>query len=359
MKTIITICTAIFFCLFFYTTSYANHLPGSYITVRYSGSNNIYVIKLVYHRECLALPAPTMSTVNYSIIGNPSSTINLPLISSTPVPLISCTPNGFTNCTGGSGMDENIYETSITLLQPGIYRFYNESCCRSNFTVTSNAAPVYVEAILDLQTAPDNSLPDFTTPPEFYFCMNNPSTYYNTATDINGDSIVYSLIPALDNTSGSPTAIIYSTPYSYLNFLASSTPITFSQITGAASFTPNQLISGLMVLKADEYRNGTFIGSIIRETKIQIVNGTVEVNELNNTSINIYPNPATDLLQINSSINIKSWVITDLSGRIIKNENNNTGELLTEINVDEIPEGIYILKLSHEKSTSISRFAKQ
>ena len=337
----------------------ANHLPGNYLTVQYTGTTDIFIVKLVYYRDCQALPATMQTTVKYSIIGDPITSIILPLYSSTTVPLISCTPMGFTTCANGSGVEENIYQTTVVLTQPGNYRFFNEACCRSFASTYNNNAPVYVEAILDIQSAPDNSLPDFLSTPQFYFCLNNPSTYQSQASDIDGDSIVYSLTPALDNTFGTPAGIQYTLPYSHLNFISSSTPIVFNPVTSTATFTPNLISSGVVVFKAEEYRNGILIGSIMRETNVFITNGTVDVNEITNDLPYIYPNPVKNNIYLSGEYKMEQWIISDISGRVLKIGNSILIEGIHSIPANDLVPGIYLIQLNNENKRVTIKFIKE
>ena len=349
----------IIFLFFIIKQSFADHLPGSYITVRNAGTSNIYTIKVVYYRDCQALPASTQTAVNYTINGGPPSSILLPLISSTAIPLLSCTPNGFTTCANGTGVDENIYETNIALLQPAKYIFYDEVCCRIPINTSFNTSASYNEATLDLLSAPGNSLPDFIAPPEFYFCLNNPSTFQCAAIDSDGDSLVYSLIPALDNSSGTLTNIVYNLPYSHLNFIASSAPPTFDTLSGMASFTPNQIMKGLVVCKVEEYRNDTLIGSIMRETRISINNGTVGIIERSNHSIDVYPNPVNNQIHFTTSRKIKSWIIGDITGRTLKSGAAMTTDTKHTISVTDLPSGIYFIHLFEESGFVTEKFIKE
>ncbi|MEL0454858.1 T9SS type A sorting domain-containing protein [Flavobacteriaceae bacterium SZ-1-7] len=82
---------------------------------------------------------------------------------------------------------------------------------------------------------------------------------------------------------------------------------------------------------------------------IQLVEGTLSTEDISfENSISVWPIPTKDVLYISSSSNNLSEIsISDVNGRLIKHETlKNTNNL--EINVSNIPSGIYFLKLSND-----------
>ncbi|HNW97605.1 MAG TPA: M1 family aminopeptidase [Bacteroidales bacterium] len=90
--------------------------------------------------------------------------------------------------------------------------------------------------------------------------------------------------------------------------------------------------------------------------------GTItNINEFeNNIDFEISPNPCTDKLNINFSIpekRNKTFVITDITGRLIKTLNGNSDK--QEINIEDLSKGIYFLKISNGNSFIIKKFVKE
>jgi len=93
----------------------------------------------------------------------------------------------------------------------------------------------------------------------------------------------------------------------------------------------------------DGYMTVTLIGNAEYQEYIDILESFYNgISELNSVEISIYPNPASDMIQITSNSRIRSIVLMDLLGKelplsfISKNQ----------IDVSSLSEGIYLLKLS-------------
>jgi len=80
----------------------------------------------------------------------------------------------------------------------------------------------------------------------------------------------------------------------------------------------------------------------------------------NDLSIEVYPNPASDLLYVeldrgDHDIELK---ILDMAGKQIKSISTNNSELI-EINIAELSSGIYLLVMSHATNAGVIKFIKQ
>lgn len=77
------------------------------------------------------------------------------------------------------------------------------------------------------------------------------------------------------------------------------------------------------------------------------------VTDVNKTKIQIYPNPAKDVVNLKSDNPIRSVEIYDSLGRIVKNEVSKT------INISELVKGIYFLKVKTDSGESIEKIIKE
>jgi len=84
--------------------------------------------------------------------------------------------------------------------------------------------------------------------------------------------------------------------------------------------------------------------------------GTVGIDELSNESLSIYPNPVQHKLFIElANQEVTEINVIDYSGRIVKTINEN----VNSINVSDLQQGIYILKVATENGVLTNRFIKQ
>lgn len=267
---------------FFSMNVQASHIAGQSITLQYAGTPNTYTIKTRIYRDCAGIPGPQSIAIAYCDGSYPQATnlsVTLALVSQQVLPSFTCATATPMLCTNGFGIE--VFEFSGTVVLPyasSNWHFVWLDCCRNISSTIFQTGGFFCEAILDNLNYPSNSLPEFTPINTPYFCLNELAVFSNTATDIDGDSIVYSLISPRENTSS--WTIPYNPPYSATNFISSSTPHLFDSTTGIAAFTPNLIQSGVMVVLASEYRNGVFIGSVMRDINVSSLNGIYTPNQI-------------------------------------------------------------------------------
>ncbi len=86
----------------------------------------------------------------------------------------------------------------------------------------------------------------------------------------------------------------------------------------------------------------------------QLVTGAAE-NE-SNAELNVYPNPVTDELTIETEENYTAWEISNLSGQVVLKGMMNRKAI---IQTNMLPQGIYVIKLSGEAETRFAKLLKQ
>lgn len=123
-----------------------------------------------------------------------------------------------------------------------------------------------------------NSNPVFDLFPPLFICVNKPFTFDHSATDANGDSLVYSLYQPYNSVA--PTfpggvatfpPVTYVGGYNALNPLGAG-PFSVNSSTGLLSGTPNTLGQFVVGVKVREFRNGVYIGETIRDFQFNVVN---------------------------------------------------------------------------------------
>ncbi|MBL7934110.1 MAG: T9SS type A sorting domain-containing protein [Bacteroidia bacterium] len=76
------------------------------------------------------------------------------------------------------------------------------------------------------------------------------------------------------------------------------------------------------------------------------------------SGLNVYPNPTSAVLtvELNNSL-VKTITVSDLTGRIIMSTTNNNG--MTELNLNELANGVYYVKVSSENASEVVKVVKQ
>ena len=85
-------------------------------------------------------------------------------------------------------------------------------------------------------------------------------------------------------------------------------------------------------------------------TTFNPINGFLSAEDFNSVKVSIYPNPTTNFITVSGLFNSESYVIYDMMGRALQNgdiNDNNT------INIENLSNGNYILKLTNGFSSSI------
>lgn len=72
----------------------------------------------------------------------------------------------------------------------------------------------------------------------------------------------------------------------------------------------------------------------------------VDISTDNNSSINIYPNPTKGKLNINCDFNLKSIEVLNIMGKVIYRSTPNNLQTVYEIDLSNVPKGIYFVKIN-------------
>jgi len=103
---------------------------------------------------------------------------------------------------------------------------------------------------------------------------------------------------------------------------------------------------------------GNTCGNAQSRTKAITINCRME--DIQDQTISIYPNPATDLVTIkfHEEMNTSfTYELTDITGKIIQREMLTSDQ--TEINISKFSKGIYMMKISNEESIHTYRLVVQ
>jgi gliding motility-associated-like protein len=136
-----------------------------------------------------------------------------------------------------------------------------------------------------------NSSPRFTNYPPLLLCNNEDLVFDHSATDPDGDQLVYSLVqPAAGANSFNPAPnpsppppyppVQWAAGHSTANPLGPGASISIDPNTGLLTASPN--LTGLFVvgIKVDEYRNGVLLNSTIRDFLFRVFNCNLQLEAL-------------------------------------------------------------------------------
>ncbi len=264
----------LFLLVIAHTQSLATHSAGADIKYKYI-SGNQYEVTISFYRDCGGVAEPNSVTVNCkSQNGNFNFNVTANKVSGANGQEITfpCSSSS-TTCNGGvaTGIKKWIYTTTVNLpSQQSDWTFSYSICCR-NCSITTISNPcssnsvLYVEAKLNNLLAINNSSPDFTNSPVAFVCLGQNFNYNHGVVEADGDSLFYELITPK---TGANSTVNFIAPSSVINPVSSSSPFTLNNVNGDINFTPNQMQIGVMAIRVKEYRNGQFIGSVIRDMQV-------------------------------------------------------------------------------------------
>lgn len=252
----------------------ASHAESADLTYTCIGGNQ-YQVKLSFYRDCAGVAAPQTVNIDISSFScNQNFSITLNQANGTGIDVTPVCPNMVTNCSGGQypGVQEWVYIGNVTL--PAACTDWVMSftlCCRNAAISTINnpgGENIYVEANLNNDLFPCNNSPQFSNKPIPFICVNQTYCFNHGAIDPDGDSLVYSLVPC----ATSPTTnVTYLGGYSSTQPIQSTPATTINTATGDICVTPTQIEVGVMAVQVTEYRNGEYVGSVIRDIQVKVV----------------------------------------------------------------------------------------
>ena len=267
----------------------ASHIFGGELLYTHL-SGKLYKITLTLYGDCgadavtfdqLYVATPRISIYNGGVF---KDTISLKLLTGSGNEVSAVCPSqlGNTKCNGGSlpGVRQFIYEDTVSLIGASsiwLFRFDgtlgngigpvgSTAYSAGRSSQITNATPgTYMQIDAELNTLHGhNSSPQYSTIPTPYYCINVLQQYNHGAVDADGDSLSYSMVPAIDAHTG--VAVNYVSPFTAYNPLAvASGNFNFSPLNGQMTFNPNAIQDALVVIKVSEYKNGLIVGTSERE----------------------------------------------------------------------------------------------
>jgi len=275
-------------CLSFF--SYAEHLIGGEMTYNCLG-DNLYEITLIIYVDCgpsneqqITFDVSGLLTI-YDSSNNFIETVE---ITNPEVIELSDETVGNECLTLPTDLCvlRGIY-TVIVELPPivGGYQLAYQRCCRNpsiiNVDTPGEYGNTYTTNIPGSELISDcNSSPSFNEYPPLALCLGDDIIVDLSATDPDGDELVYSLTTPFHGaditnplliTPPPFTAVPWTAGYSENYPLDANPAISIDANTGIITGTPNQMGMYIIGIKVEEYRDGVLINSVVRDFRFLIV----------------------------------------------------------------------------------------
>lgn len=336
------------FCLA--SSTQANHFQAA--TLAYSClAPGVYVANLKVYRDCSGATAPSTAVLNLKSPGcNTGRTITMTKVGATRIgdPYCNSVPKTCTT-SGRPNFEEvtftaNIYFTA-TEQNCTTWLLSWRDCCRNYSANLTGQENFYTEAMVNLSANIDNNSAEFSPVdvPFSFVTYNQPARVAMYAFDIDGDSLVYTLVESLSdynvpiadrnypltwifNSDSTKHAIvpagIYSAAFPVFSFAADwskSMPLTpvpqfsFDSHSGSFAFIPSRYdrfsptMNGenkyAVTVRIDEYRKKNraivLVGSTRREMQFIVAESGANKNpEINGLTVNGQPIAPEDLITL-------------------------------------------------------------
>ncbi|NNF35023.1 MAG: T9SS type B sorting domain-containing protein [Saprospiraceae bacterium] len=273
--------------------AYSTHIIGGDITYRHL-RDDVFEITLTFRRDCIngaddaqfddpaSLAIYTGEGVLASWLGdfgfldipfNSDDTLNTTIIS-------DCGFIGQQVC-----VQETKYVTEVRLpYRKTGYHITYQRCCR-NITLNNVVDPLNTGSTYTIFVSGDalkkqNSSPVFDRWADIYICANEQLNFNHSASDSDGDSLVYKLItpymgatemfPRPDTAPPPPyDTVVWLPPYNTFDPMGG-TPLSFDPETGFLTAIPNAVGQFLIGVSVEEYRHGIHLSTVRRDFQYNV-----------------------------------------------------------------------------------------
>ncbi len=277
----------VFSFLLFSTGVKATHIVGGEIYYDCLG-NNTYRITLKVYRDCInGIPYDPQASVGiFDISGNLLDTLwmNLPPTLVVPPTINSPCYLPPTNVC----VEEAIFQQVKVFppMPPGGFILTYQRCCRNNTILNlinpGGVGATYTIHIPDPSLAICNSSARYNFFPPIYICEGAPLIFDHSATDPDGDSLVYELCDPYDGANASapmpvPPAgppyvfVPFNPPYNGAYPMASNPAMAIDPVTGLLTGTPTMSGQWVVGVCCKEYRNGVLIDVNKRDFQFNVL----------------------------------------------------------------------------------------
>jgi len=267
--------------------SKGDHLVGGEIYYECLG-NDDYRITLKVYRDCNSSGAPFDSPASiaiYNSSGGLFTTLNAFHGGSQLLPVIINNP--CLQAPPDVCVEEAVYTITVNLpFIAGGYHVAYQRCCRNqsivNLTNPASQGSTYYVAIPEQALNSCNSSPYFNSFPPLALCIGEELIFNHSATDPDGDQLVYSLCtPYHGGSQANPAPVPpLGPPYININWgggysaadpLDASPILAINPVTGELTGVPTQAGQYVVGVCVEEYRNGQLLSINKRDFQFNVV----------------------------------------------------------------------------------------
>ena len=260
------------------------HVVGGEMTYKCLDSNR-YEVTLILFRDCSPGQTGFPSSARfYYFDGSTGTRLSrpyIPLDTSFIVPV-----NAVSSCLivpPGNCLEQAIYIDTI-LLPPAANGYDVSYALRNRTNASINMFNTNVSIALTTRIPPNdtlcNSSPIFNSFPPTILCINDPINIDYSATDADGDSLVYDFFTPYYTGVGwggaisAPpyTPITWAAGFSQNNQVTASPGLQIDSLTGLITGTPTGLGWYITGVSVKEYRNGVLLNETRRDFLLKIIN---------------------------------------------------------------------------------------
>ncbi|MFN4081071.1 MAG: PKD domain-containing protein [Saprospiraceae bacterium] len=188
-----------------------------------------------------------------------------------------------------------IFTRDLPIITSGSYFIVHQRCCRNvtinNIAMPGNVGGTYMVELTPLAQQACNNSPVFDNFPPIIICANTPLFVDQSATDAEGDQLVYRfcsafagggpllnqpLVFSCDGAVPTPpcappfTEVTYVPPYSAINPMGGNPQVAINPVTGLITGRPTVIGQFVVTVCVEEYRNGQLLSMIRREFQFNV-----------------------------------------------------------------------------------------
>lgn len=258
---------------------WASHAVGNHVTWDCDPLDPCRLIfSFHFYRDCSGMGFPIPPIHNFRGCGNALSSVNW--VGGLVSDITPLCPGLLSNCSGGTvpGVEYFRHTMSVDFCQsfPGCNSVTVDwnTCCR-NASITSLIGPenqsMTTVFTVPINRRPCNNSPRFDTPSVLYLCNGQVNTSAQGATDPDGNTLRYALIPCMQFPT---TQVDYATGFSPTAPLGPGWNVNLNPSTGDLTLTPapSSIQTGVLCLQVDELdAGGNVIGTVVRDIQVRVL----------------------------------------------------------------------------------------